>query len=384
MKLVIPFLYNCSNTEIPVNDHKLLLAMLKSYLIHKNTLPIIVAITHLETKKLLDEFIFYEKCSDIISYQVFDRYDVFKQENYQNITNMRVPSSAHTYVAQENIFNAKIFCLKNIARGESIFICDTDMLFIKTINWAQHVHTDTGIQVFESYDGTSMCSGTIRSLLFNFTKNCKLNFSKIIQQVKTESKKEVDLNMLWPNGGLIYYTNDFRENVFEKVFEEYKASFWYKNHHFLGSDESFYVYLYANTDLYHIEKHSSLNVRIYSWANEEFHDPFNIPNTEMLHYCLPGNKPSDYQFTFEEGYIERDREYNESIYDLSIYGTIWTEFYLRNACTRLLLILWHYYYSYVGKIINVNTEKRHPPETFLHILEKYRDEYKEYDEIYNI
>jgi hypothetical protein len=124
-----------------------------------------------------------------------------------------------------------------------------------------------------------------------------------------------------------------------------------------------------------------LNKRIYSWANEEFHDPFNIPNTELLHYCLPGNKPSAYQFTFEEGHIERDRPYTESIYDISIYGTIWNEFYTRNACTRIILVLWHYYYSFIGKMVAPNEEKLHPPQTFLNILSNYRDEYKEYDSI---
>ena len=57
---------------------------------------------------------------------------------------------------------------------------------------------------------------------------------------------------------------------------------------------------------------------------------------------------------------------------------------MRNACTRIILILWHYYYSYVGKIIDSPNEKRHPPETFYNILTHYRDEYKEYEALANL
>lgn len=384
MKLVIPFLYNCGYTEIPDNDHKLLLTILKSYIMHGNTLPIIVAITHLSTKKLLDEFLFYENCGNLISYQVVDKYEVFNQNNYIGLADKKTPTSAHTFTSQENIYNAKVYCIKNIAKGDDIIICDTDMLFVKKVDWEKHIITNTGIQLFESYDGTTICSGTLKSFIFCVAKAHKMNFQTLLNEIRNISKNEIDFNILWPNGGLVYYSKDFRENRFEEEFERYRNSFWFEHHNIFGSDESFYVYLYANTDYFHVEKHSSLNVRVYSWANEEFHDPFNIPNTDMLHYCLPGNKPSDYQFTFEDGHIERDRDYEESIYDLSIYGTIWTEFYMRNACTRIILILWHYYYSYVGKIINSPNEKRHPPETFYNILTHYRDEYKEYEALANL
>ena len=380
MKLVIPFLYNCGNSDIPVNDHKLLLTMLKSYLMHENTLPIIVAITHLSTKKLLDEFIFYEKCQNLISYQIFDKYDVFKNGIYSAGNIKSTITTAHSFKVQENIFNAKMFCIRNIAPDEDILIADNDMLFLKPIDWSKHIITNTGIQIFESYDGDSMCSGTIKSLLFNIAKANHVDFHRLIDEIRKISTNDIDLNMLWPNGGLIYYSKDFRQNHFEEEFEKYKKSFWFKCHNICG-DETFYIYLYANTNLYFTEKNSSLNKRIYSWANEEFHDPFNIPNTELLHYCLPGNKPSAYQFTFEEGHIERDRPYTESIYDISIYGTIWNEFYTRNACTRIILVLWHYYYSFIGKMVAPNEEKLHPPQTFLNILSNYRDEYKEYDSI---
>lgn len=367
MKIVIPFLYN--SDTISISNHKLLLTALKSYIFNQNTTPLIVAITNNFTKLLLDNFIQHENCGDVISYQYYDKQEVFND----------MSEYMHFKHHFGNIARSKFFCVRNVATDDDIIICDTDMLFVKKIDWKSHILPDAKVQFFENYYIDSTCSGNLGIFINRCAYEGNFNVFEYLNELRKTSSNYIDTKMPWPNGGLVYYSKKYRQNEFEQDVIKYKQSPWYRIQ--LYEEEPFYVYLYHNSDNIKIEQNSSLNKRIYTWTTEEIFDPFNIPNCEMIHYCLPKCKPTEFQFTWKEGYILRDIQ--ESIYDCSPEGTIWNEFFTRTATTRILLILWHYYYSFVSQYVFNPNEYLHPPETFLKIINKFKESNQKLKDIYS-
>lgn len=357
MKLVIPFLYK--SDTISVDAHKMLLTTLKSYIYNANTTPIVIAITHEETKYYLNKFINNEKCQDIISYEMYTRDEVFK-DNYLYKT------YGHHFGV---IAMAKYFCIENVAKDDDIIMCDSDMLFLRKIDFQKHISLNAKIQYFENYYENSTCSGNIGIFINRCAIEANYDVNKFMNQLRLESKKPIDSKMPWPNGGLLYFSKEYRNNEFHNDLLNYQHSLWFKIH--LYEEEPLYLYLYHNTDKFFIEHNSSLNVRIYTFANKDIFDPLDIPNVDMLHYCMPKCKPSEYQFTQIEGHIIRNQK--ESIYDVSPEGTIWMEFFTRTATTRILLVLWHFYYSMVTEYISQHGEWVHYPETFKNLMINYKE-----------
>lgn len=368
MKIVIPFLYN--NDTISISSHKLLLTTLKSYIFNKNTTPLIVAINNVETQKLLDKFITSENCNNIISYVFFDRNTVFNSmEKYKFY--------GHWH---GNIARSKFFCVKNVAVDDDIIICDSDMLFVKQINFAKHILPNTDVQFFENYYSNSVYSGNIGVFLNRCAIEGKYNVHEFLNKLKAESLKPIDAKMSWPNGGFVYFSKKYRDTQFDSDLEKFENSLWFTIH--LYEEEPFYLYMYHNRDNIKIEQNSSLNKRIYSWANKDIFDPLNIPNTDMLHYCLPSCKPCDFVFTQNEGYIIRKQP--ESIFDCMPDETIWNEFFYRSATTRILFVLWHYYYSFIYHYFNEVNDSIHNPTMLMNIMVKFKETNEKLKTIYTM
>lgn len=368
MKIVIPFLYD--KIEISVDSHKLLLTTLKSYIFNGNTTPLIIAITHDSTKQLLDRFIANENCSNVISYQFFDKAKVFDDmSEYSHFKHM-----------YGRIARSKVFCVRNVAKDDDIIIIDSDMLFLKNVDWTSHIKPNAKVQYYENYylQGTC-CSSNIGIFVNRCAKDLELDPNKYLKELQNSSKIKVDPNTLWPNGGTVYFSKQYRNTEFEKDYAGYKASNWYNIH--LFEEEPFYVYLMHNTDNICVEDKSSLNKRIYFWTNTEIYDLFNIPNTDMIHFCLPKCKPTEYQFAWMDGKILRNTV--DSIFGCSVESSIWNEFFTRSGTTKALLLLWHYYYSYVAYYIAKPDEIIHQPSVFLKVLKNFKISNDNLYETYN-
>lgn len=359
MKIVIPFLYN--KDYIPLEAHKLLCTAIKSYVINKNTAPMVIAITHESTRDILDTLINAGEFEDLVSYEFYPRSEVFSNmDEYANFGHW------HGTIAR-----SKYFCAQNVAKGDDIIITDSDVIFLKNIDWYSHIKPGAKVQWFDNEYShqLNICSGNIGIFVNTCAKARKSDTMEHMRALQASSKKHVDSKMPWPNGGLIYYSKEYRENELSNDLKAYMKTPWFDIN--LFEDEPFYVYLYHNQDHIEIEDPSSLNKRIYNWSYNEIYDPFNIKDTEMLHYCMPNCKPTSYQFTWDEGFIMKDVK--ESIYENMQESTIWQDFYTRTASTRIILVIWHYYYSFIASYIKSYDEIVHPPETFMRILTRFKD-----------
>lgn len=358
MKIVIPFFYKSDN--VPISAQKLLLTMIKSYIYHNNTTNIIIAICNDVIKKLLDKFIANEKCSSIISYQMCNKNDVFENKflNYTEDT----PLSYITIT--------KLYCIQNIAIDDDIFVCDSDMIFLKQVEWEKHIPKDSEICWFENdYYANNVCTGTIDIFITRYALENNLNKDELISKIRNESKRPLNEKMMWSNGGLIYFSSKYRKTKLLNDLKEYKNSIWYEIT--INYDEPFFMYLYHKNNKFYIEQNSSLNKRVYSYLNDSIYDPLNIPNVDMLHYCIPKCKPCEYQFTLTNGYIIKPNK--ESIYNVSEVDLILYDFYSRNISTRILLILWHYYYSLIYDYINDQNDIRHNSSEFIDLMKAHKE-----------